>query len=709
MKSVPPLLAPLASGWPVTPSGPPGALAEAERRLTRPGGPGRRGHGDRRHDRRARRGCGRGARRRPMPRRRPPRPTAAGRACGGQRGRGCRWLPPTRRSAACAPSSKASRRGARPSMQQLGDRPGRERAAFRARPWWPPLQRWPGGRARVCAWPSKRPWARSSTGLVLDPDDARALAEAAAVMVLRDGGDGRSRGGDRAAPEAARMRVERGRWWRARRQPSASIRTPTPPACWLACRGCPPSTTPSTCASCCRPGWRLVTRDGVVVDDVGVIRPAPGVSTLERRAVRDEVARRAERVQRGARDGEPARRRGGGGRAPAPRPRCAARARPSTPPDAGVAWPTRPTAATASAAENAARELAWQEALLERARTEAATATEEARQRAAELERLRLPARRGRAPATRRAAALEALEARVAALRSERDVAAERGRRGASGPRSSHGGPPPCGGGAGPGRGPRRGARSATRSRSAAATPTWSPSASAWPASWPRPRRDRSARARPSRPRWHQPGTSAMTCCAAETDASAARERLRVAENRSRQSEVAEMEARMQVDAAREGLLVELASIGDDGLQTLLAQAEQAALAEPAGADELPELLETALDAALDAWRASATADTELPEPPTRVPHRGPAPAFQRRRCQQPLRGAGAGRGQGAAGVARGPARGPREGHPRHARDDRPPRQPHDRAVPPDVRGARGCLRPALPPALRWRRGACSR
>ncbi len=36
------------------------------------------------------------------------------------------------------------------------------------------------------------------------------------------------------------------------------------------------------------------------------------------------------------------------------------------------------------------------------------------------------------------------------------------------------------------------------------------------------------------------------------------------------------------------------------------------------GADELPELLEAALDAALDAWREAGTAGPELPEPPTR-------------------------------------------------------------------------------------------
>ena len=89
------------------------------------------------------------------------------------------------------------------------------------------------------------------------------------------------------------------------------------------------------------------------------------------------------------------------------------------------------------------------------------------------------------------------------------------------------------------------------------------------------------------------------------------------------------MEARLQVDAAREGLLVELASIGVDGLNTLLAQVGESGAAEvlqapeaPAtpGSEELPELLEGALDAALDAWREAAAAEgTASAEPPSRA------------------------------------------------------------------------------------------
>ena len=78
------------------------------------------------------------------------------------------------------------------------------------------------------------------------------------------------------------------------------------------------------------------------------------------------------------------------------------------------------------------------------------------------------------------------------------------------------------------------------------------------------------------------------------------------------------MEARVQVEAAREGLLVELAAIGLDGLAALLGESEQASPLAAPGGDELPDLLEAALEAALEAWRSAAsgspaTAPAELP------------------------------------------------------------------------------------------------
>ena len=108
---------------------------------------------------------------------------------------------------------------------------------------------------------------------------------------------------------------------------------------------------------------------------------------------------------------------------------------------------------------------------------------------------------------------------------------------------------------------------------------------------------------------------------AAEAAAGTARERLRLAEQRSRASEVAEMEARLQVDAAREGLLVELAAIGPDGLTALLAQAGRPAPDAEPRSEELPDLLEAALGAALERWReeAGSAAPGTADEPPSRA------------------------------------------------------------------------------------------
>jgi chromosome segregation protein len=60
---------------------------------------------------------------------------------------------------------------------------------------------------------------------------------------------------------------------------------------------------------------------------------------------------------------------------------------------------------------------------------------------------------------------------------------------------------------------------------------------------------------------------------AAERAAVEQRERLRLAETTSRQAEMAAMEARLQLEQTREQLLVELATIGSDGLRVLRASA----------------------------------------------------------------------------------------------------------------------------------------
>jgi chromosome segregation protein len=135
---------------------------------------------------------------------------------------------------------------------------------------------------------------------------------------------------------------------------------------------------------------------------------------------------------------------------------------------------------------------------------------------------------------------------------------------------------------------------------------------------------------------------------AAERTANEARERLRASESRARAVEVRMLEVRVQLDAAREGLLVELSAIGPEGLAAL-----QGEWADPAGPrppafvpvasahrpvpdadpaqaldadgiadgsleDDRTAALEAALDAALGAWRlaeASGATAMGIPAP----------------------------------------------------------------------------------------------
>ncbi len=63
----------------------------------------------------------------------------------------------------------------------------------------------------------------------------------------------------------------------------------------------------------------------------------------------------------------------------------------------------------------------------------------------------------------------------------------------------------------------------------------------------------------------------------AEEAGAQAREQLRAAEARTRVAEVAELQVRLQFEAGREALLVELGGIGGDGLRALLADRADAA------------------------------------------------------------------------------------------------------------------------------------
>ncbi|MEO7118921.1 MAG: hypothetical protein ABIZ34_08115, partial [Candidatus Limnocylindrales bacterium] len=113
----------------------------------------------------------------------------------------------------------------------------------------------------------------------------------------------------------------------------------------------------------------------------------------------------------------------------------------------------------------------------------------------------------------------------------------------------------------------------------------------------------------------------------AERRAVDARERLRAAESRSRTAEVGEMEARLLVDGVREQLLVELASIGDEGLRALHFSGGRLEHGMPA--DSLP--LEDALDAAIVAWRAGGTDTASEEDVAAQAPGTGRLASLRRR------------------------------------------------------------------------------
>jgi chromosome segregation protein len=111
----------------------------------------------------------------------------------------------------------------------------------------------------------------------------------------------------------------------------------------------------------------------------------------------------------------------------------------------------------------------------------------------------------------------------------------------------------------------------------------------------------------------------------AERAASAARERLRAADDRVRAADHAELEARLGLESLREGVLVELAGLGELGLASLGVELP----AEPAPADGGDEeatvdaadtvALEAALAVVAERWEAEAP--SEPPPAPGRLAH----------------------------------------------------------------------------------------
>jgi chromosome segregation protein len=103
-----------------------------------------------------------------------------------------------------------------------------------------------------------------------------------------------------------------------------------------------------------------------------------------------------------------------------------------------------------------------------------------------------------------------------------------------------------------------------------------------------------------------------------ESAAVEARERLRQAETRSREAEMHAMEARLHLEQTREQLLVELATIGADGLRVLRetsGRALDAPDAAPDADDTTAETMEDLLALVVERWSSDPVALSEAPSP----------------------------------------------------------------------------------------------
>lgn len=364
------------------------------------------------------------------------------------------------------------------------------------------------------------------------------------------------------------------------------------------------------------PGWRLVTRTGEVVTEDGLVRVGPPISQLQQQAelrmLESERVRQAESMARLA----AARAEAEIARDMASRALAEARARLDEARRARRIGEERERSA-GRASEAAAREGAWQESVLQRSREQVVAAT-------AELQRLeREAATATPMPESDAAGApdrqVATLAARVRSLEATRDervaVLAASNRQRAAAEEAQ-----------------RRSqigiAMDERRLGELAADSDRTVGAEADLAA----QRERLASAlagaiaaedelgRQLQSLLDAGRDERARLAAAEAQAASARERLRAAETRGRTSEVAEMEARLRVDGARESLLVELAGIGPDGLGALRRSIAGDAL-QPIGADPMPgavsaeELgpaLESTLDECLSIWRAQPA-----PEPPS--------------------------------------------------------------------------------------------
>jgi chromosome segregation protein len=105
----------------------------------------------------------------------------------------------------------------------------------------------------------------------------------------------------------------------------------------------------------------------------------------------------------------------------------------------------------------------------------------------------------------------------------------------------------------------------------------------------------------------------------AERGAAGARERLRVADERARMADHAELEARLGLESLREGILVELAGMGDLGLRAL-GVTSATPTATTADADASGTIVDDAPDAGVLEAALASTADRWASEPPGEAP-----------------------------------------------------------------------------------------
>ncbi len=311
-------------------------------------------------------------------------------------------------------------------------------------------------------------------------------------------------------------------------------------------------------------GWTAVTRDGSAVVDALTVRVGRGDSPLERRAEADRLQRDVEALQ-GEADAAEQEMRTSEAAATEARARLdAARAAES----AAVALRRRAEDVERAAGrdmEAAAREAAWHASQVERLEGEAERATEALRVLEARPQAAAAP---GDATGGGEAEALAAWDGRVAELRTRRDRLAgdvgahERTRRDAEGRRA-------------------RAEASLTLAEGRIASTERDLAALADRERTAGDERDivagelaaavsRETRARESLEALLADDRAERAGLAeAERAATAARERLRAADDRARASDVASLEARLGLESLREQLLVELAGLGEVGLRHL--------------------------------------------------------------------------------------------------------------------------------------------